>query len=260
VDPRLVILDIDEKSLGELGRWPWSRRLMAELVDKLFERYGVGVLGFDVVWAERDPSSGIEVLDALANKDLQGSRDFRETYARLRPSLDFDARFAASMKGRPVVLGYYFNSEQRAVKANALPAPVLPQGAFDGRRVFFPTYFGYTGNLPVYLENAAGAGHINPRADFDGVLRRVPLVVEYQGAYYEALSLAMVRALLARQTGAAPALAAGPDNAVDLEWVRVGALEIPVDEAAAALIPFRATAFATTRWSTCCASASRPTR
>jgi adenylate cyclase len=239
VDPRLVILDIDEKSLGELGRWPWSRRLMAELVDKLFERYGVSVLGFDVVWAERDPSSGIEVLDALARKELQGSKDFRETYSRVRASLDFDARFAASMKGRPVVLGYYFNSDEAAVKANALPAPVLPRGSFDGRRVFFPKYFGYTGNLPVYLENAAGAGHINPRADFDGVLRRVPLVVEYQGAYYEALSLAVVRTLLARQTGAAPAVAAGPEHAADLEWVRVGALEIPVDEAAAALIPFR---------------------
>ncbi len=40
-EKRIVILDIDEKSLGELGRWPWSRRLMAELVDKLFERHGV---------------------------------------------------------------------------------------------------------------------------------------------------------------------------------------------------------------------------
>ena len=60
-DPRIVILDIDEKSLGEIGRWPWSRRLMAELVDKLFQQHGVAVLGFDVVWAEPDPSSGIAV-------------------------------------------------------------------------------------------------------------------------------------------------------------------------------------------------------
>src|SRR4029453_353881 len=52
------ILDIDEKSLGEIGHWPWNRGLMAELVAKLFERYGVEVLGFDVVWAERDTTSG----------------------------------------------------------------------------------------------------------------------------------------------------------------------------------------------------------
>ena len=46
VDETIVILDIDEKSLGELGRWPWDRRLMAELVDKLFDRYGIAVLAF----------------------------------------------------------------------------------------------------------------------------------------------------------------------------------------------------------------------
>src|SRR5512147_3281392 len=58
VDSRIVILDIDEKSLGEIGRWPWSRNVMAELINKLFDRYGVAIVGFDVVWAERDTSSG----------------------------------------------------------------------------------------------------------------------------------------------------------------------------------------------------------
>ncbi|HEX6528998.1 MAG TPA: CHASE2 domain-containing protein, partial [Burkholderiales bacterium] len=46
-DERIVILDIDEKSLGEVGRWPWSRNVMAELTTKLFERYGVALVGFD---------------------------------------------------------------------------------------------------------------------------------------------------------------------------------------------------------------------
>jgi len=243
VDERLVILDIDEKSLGEIGRWPWNRRLMAELTDKLFERYGVAVLGFDVVWAERDPSSGMEILDSLARGELKGNTEFQRAYGMARPQLDFDRRFAASMKNRPVVLGYYFNSEQRAVKANVLPAPVLPKGAFEGRSVDFPLWSGYTGNLPVYEQNAAGAGHINPVTDFDGVLRRVPLVIEYEGQYYEALSLAVVRALLAKQTGKPAEVAVGPDNAAQLEWLRIGALEIPVDQAASALIPYRRNAF-----------------
>src|SRR5262245_49574835 len=120
VDERIVILDIDERSLGQIGRWPWSRKLMAELTDKLFERYGVALVGFDVVWAEQDTSSGIEVLDALARKELRASPDFQAAYARLRPALDFEERFAASLKGRPVVLGYYFNTEEQAVRANAL--------------------------------------------------------------------------------------------------------------------------------------------
>jgi adenylate cyclase len=245
VDERIVILDIDERSLGEIGRWPWSRKLMAELTDKLFERYGVALIGFDVVWAERDTSSGIEVLDALARKELRASRDFQAAYARVRPALDFEERFAASLKGRPVVLGYYFNTEEQAVRANALPPPVLPRGTFAGSNVNFPRWLGYTGNLPVYLKSAAGAGHFNPLPDFDGISRRVPLLTEFDGEYYEALSLAMLRALLAQGSGEIPMVTPGfPEERPDvLEWLDVGGIRVPVDEAAAALIPYRGRKF-----------------
>jgi adenylate cyclase len=244
-DERIVILDIDEKSLAEIGRWPWSRSVMAELNDKLFDHYGLALVGFDVVWAEPDPSSGIDVLDALAREELKGDPEFQKAYARLRPRLDFDARFAESLKGRPVVLGYYFNSEERAVRVNALPAPVLPRGTFAGANVLFPQWVGYTGNLPVYLRNAAGAGHFNPAPDFDGISRRVPLLAEFDGEYYEALSLAMVRALLARGTGELPTVAPGfpKDRPQDLEWLDVGGIKVPVDETASALIPYRGRKF-----------------
>jgi adenylate cyclase len=240
-DRRIVILDIDEKSLGEVGRWPWSRNLMAELTEKLFERYGVALVGFDVVWAERDPSSGIGVLEGLAKKELRGNTDFQAAFARLKPALDFDARFAASLKGRPVVLGYYFNIEERAVRANALPEPVLPRGSFAGRNARFPQWPGYTGNLAAYVRNAAGAGHINSTPDFDGVSRRVPLLIEFDGQYYEALSLAMWRVWLARLTGEPPRVAPGSavEGRNDLESLEVGGVSVPVDQNAAALIPFR---------------------
>jgi adenylate cyclase len=240
-DERIVILDIDEKSLGEVGRWPWSRNLMAELTAKLFDRYGVALVGFDVVWAERDPSSGIDVLDGLARKDLRGNREFQRSYSRLRASLDFDATFAASLKGRPVVLGYYFNLEDRAVRVNALPEPALPRGTFAGRNVALFGWRGYTGNLPIYLQNAAGAGHFNPLPDFDGVSRRVPMLIEFDGAYYEALSLALVRAWMALSTGQEVRVAPGypEERPNDLEWLDVGGVAIPVDETAAALIPYR---------------------
>jgi len=236
----IVILDIDEKSLGEIGRWPWSRRLLAEIVGKLFDRHGIAVLGFDVVFAERDPSSGIETLDALAQGELRQAAAFQQAYRELRPRLDNDTLFAAAIKGRPVVLGYYFNSERNAVRANALPEPVLPKGTFAARDVSFYSWSGYTSNLAIYQRNAAGAGHFNPAPDADGISRRVPMLLEFDGAYYEPLSLAVLRSYIKLQTGSAPEVRPGyPEGYNTLEWLQVGPYTVPVDQFATALIPYR---------------------
>ena len=250
VDNRIVILDIDERSLGEIGRWPWSRNVMADVVTKLFDKYGIVLLGFDVIWAERDTSSGIDALDALAKENLKEVSAFQQIYKEVRPKLDYDGQFAEAIKGRPVVLGYYFNSEARAVKVNAIPEPVLPKGTFAGRNIPFFQWNGYTGNLPIYVKNAASAGHFNPLIDFDGVARRVPLIIEFDGAYYESLSLAMVRTLLALRSGKFPNVEPGypPDRFIGkgysgLEWIKVGPLTIPVDDTVGALIPYRGKKF-----------------
>ncbi|HEX5673801.1 MAG TPA: CHASE2 domain-containing protein, partial [Azonexus sp.] len=58
-DDRVAILDIDEASLKSVGRWPWSRDTMTALVEQLFDHYGVAAVGFDVVFAEPDTSSGL---------------------------------------------------------------------------------------------------------------------------------------------------------------------------------------------------------
>jgi adenylate cyclase len=250
VDERIVILDIDEKSLGEIGQWPWKRNVMATLMQKLFDQYDIAVLGFDVVWAEPDTSSGIYTLDALASRDLKQVTSFQEAYQKLRPGLDYDGMFAESIRNRPVVLGYYFNSEERAVKVNTIPEPVLPKGTFSGRNIPFFEWKGYTGNLPGYVKNAAASGHFNPLIDFDGVARRVPMILEWEGAYYESLSLAVVRTLWALQHGKFPAVEPGyPQERFmsrgysGLEWLKVGSLRIPVDESASALIPYRGNKF-----------------
>ena len=65
VDQRVVIVDIDEKSLELEGRWPWPRDRLARMVDQLFDKYQVTVVGFDVVFAEPEEVSGLKVLDEL---------------------------------------------------------------------------------------------------------------------------------------------------------------------------------------------------
>jgi len=243
VDDRIVILDIDEKSLAvpELGRWPWGRDRVAALVQKLFDKYGVVIIGFDVVFAEPDASSGLKVLERLAKREFAAIPQFSQTLNQLRPQLDNDGSFAKVMKGRPVVLGYYFNSDEDARESGALPEPVLPAGAFAGRDIGFTSWRGYGGNLPEFQASAASAGHFNPFVDFDGVSRRVPLLAEHKGKYYEALSLAMVRVLLNNpkvEPGYASDKFVGKGYS-GLEWLDVGPLNIPVDETVSAFVPYR---------------------
>ena len=216
---------------------------MAELTDKLFDRYGLALVGFDVVWAEPDPSSGNRRARCARARGAERDPEFQRAYARLRPRLDFDARFAESLKGRPVVLGYYFNSEER-VRVNALPAPVLPRGTFAGANVFFPQWVGYTGNLPVYLRNAAGAGHINP-APTSTASPAACRCSPSSTASTTRRCRSPWRALLARGTGELPTVAPGfpKDRPQDLEWLDVGGIKVPVDETASALIPYRGRKF-----------------
>src|SRR3954462_10185877 len=77
LDPRIVILDIDEKSLNAEGRWPWSRNKLAEMIRQLFDRYKVKVVGFDVAFADPAPSSGLASLEQISKGDLAGDAEFQ---------------------------------------------------------------------------------------------------------------------------------------------------------------------------------------
>jgi len=239
VDQRIVIVDIDEKSLAEIGRWPWGRNVVADLLRRLTDDYKVAVVGFDVVFAEPDESSGLKVLQAIGHRQLKGEPAFQRALAELGPSLDYDRVLADTMRGRPVVLGYYFSSKQNAQQAGVLPPPVFPPGSFAGDRIPFVSWEGFGANLSMLQAAAASSGHFNPLVDFDGSSRRVPLVVEFQGNYYEALSLAVLRTLLGNAT-----LKPGfPPGERSIEWLDVegarGSVRIPVDEHVSALIPYR---------------------
>jgi adenylate cyclase len=162
--------------------------------------------------------------------------------------------FANAIKERPVVLGYYFNSDDNATESGVLPEPVLPAGTFAGRNIKFTSWKGYGSNIPSIHESAASAGHFNPYVDPDGVSRRVPLLAEFKGKYYEALSLAMVRLFVGireaqekkSSTLTLPKVVPGypPDRYITkgysgLEWIDVGPVRIPVDDRVTAQIPYR---------------------
>ncbi len=250
LDERIVIVDIDEKSLGKLGRWPWSRDKMAALVDKLFDQYGVVMVGFDVVFAEPDVSSGIRSLESLGRDGaLKDNEQFKAEVEKLKPALDYDGRFAKALAGKAVVLGYYLSSEDDAEKSGVLPPAVMPGGTFKGRTIDWFQWKGFGANLEMFQKSALGSGLFNPIVDLDGVVRRVPMLSEYEGQYYESLALAMFRALLGSpnvEPGYPPERFLSK-NYQGLEWLELKAnagggvrsFRIPVDKTVSALVPYR---------------------
>ncbi|MDO9105642.1 MAG: adenylate/guanylate cyclase domain-containing protein [Methylovulum sp.] len=240
IDPRIVIVAINEESLAMEGRWPWSRDKMAYLLDMLFDYYNIKLLGFDMVFAEPDTSSGVALLNKLASGPLHGDTAFLSAIAALRPQLSFDEVFAKSLQNRPTVLGYFTSHvDEKIDQVGLLPTALTPSSGLP----FTPLLVNaksYTANLPV-LQSAAYSGGFfnNPNVDQDGVYRKLPLLIQYHEHLYESLSLALFRALLGQPkvefiTGEEYGKA---DSR--LEGLRIEGFTIPVDAGAAILVPFR---------------------
>ena len=244
IDDRIVIVDIDEASLTAEGQWPWGRDKLSRFVERLFEEYQIAIVGFDIVFAEADESSGLKVLEQLAETTLKDDEKFRANLQVLRPELDYDGRFAEMIQKYPVILGYYFNfaaSGEDASKIGRLPAPTFVKGTFKGKRIAFLEADGYGANIGQLESSALGSGHFNPVNDPDGVVRRVPMLIAFGGAYYASLSLEMVRHLLGSNEiiphFEKPLF--GGKGYQGLEWLEVGDKRIPVDGRLQALVPYR---------------------
>ncbi len=245
LDERIVIIDIDEKSLAEIGRWPWPRNRLATLMDELFDRQQIALLGFDVVFAEPDESSGLQQLQQLARTELRDDAGFLERLHQLEPRLDHDSLFARALKDRPVVMGYYFTSDREGRTTGVLPASVMTPEALQNRKIKLTSWDGYGANIDRLAAVAPNAGFFNAIADPDGVVRSTPMLAEHKGQYYESLALAMFRRLVG-----SPQVAPGFPHERFLSRDYRGlesillkqdgrALPIPVDDRVASLIPFR---------------------
>jgi adenylate cyclase len=245
LDPRIVIVDIDEKSLAEVGRWPWGRNKLGQLTDELFDQQKIALLGFDVVFAEADESSGLTRLHELARNELKDQPGFSDKLRELEASLDFDGLFAKSLEKRPVVMGYYLTSDREGRASGVLPAPILSEADLQGRAIRATSWSGFGSNIQVLAKAAPLAGYFNSITDGDGVVRSLPLIAEHKGQYYESIALAMFRALAGMPTVvpgfSSERFMSRSAQGVDRVLLTQGnkSLAIPVDERIATLVPYR---------------------
>ena len=179
---RVSIVAVDEKSIAEIGQWPWRRDVVARLVERL-HGLGAGVIAFDVILSEPDR---FETLASPARDSSNG------------PATATDAKLAAALEHQPTVTSYVFTFDAqtgqthscvlyplRAVRIEPSGQPPL------AHRLFQPN--GAICSLPVFNRAAAASGFLNVSRDADGVMRRVPVVMEYGGELYPSLALAAVQ-------------------------------------------------------------------
>jgi len=236
IDKKVVIVDIDEKSLNEIGQWPWNRNILAKINDALFDHYKINAIGYDIVFAEADIDEGAKLLDKMAKGSLKDNPEFLEEYRDVISSLQHDQRFAEALKNRKTVMGVVFDTD---TKKGGLPKAItkLEKSTLNRLQLNKPT--GYTANLALLQESALSGGFFdNPLLDDDGVFRRVPLIQSYEGELHESLALALTRVAIGSPNIEMVVETSSDGRDLFLEWVTIGEIAIPVDHRAGVLVPY----------------------
>lgn len=188
VERRVVLVDIDEKSLAELGSWPWSRSMMADLSSRLAEA-GARVQAYDVVFSDPRPR---------------------------------DAALQEAWSQSPTVIAQVFSLDPQATPAVGAAAGALMT---PGCPAFAPHTYGIYGVAESLLAARPAVGHITPRVGSDGVVRLVPALVCHLGKAYA--SLALTTLWMAAQPDPAAVSGAGSSAAPDWVWHTAGPAPFP---------------------------------
>ena len=212
VGSEVVIVAIDDESVKTIGRWPWSRRETTRLV-KTLQQAGAKVIGFDIIFAEKQESCEVDLLSRL-----QGEMDRRawklpelhQWVKQERRIMDPDAELAEEFKNYGnAVLGYYFQGLEKVdigpgLFNSDLSKEIIKSSKYNLVRWTsavcsacpLVTARGIEINLPKLTGAAADTGFFNAMPDPDGAIRTIPLVVNFQNDQYAPLSLSVLKRYL----------------------------------------------------------------
>jgi adenylate cyclase len=217
---RVVIVDVDEPSLSAVGQWPWSRARMAALVQRLHGS-GAAAIALDMVFAEADRADGSGPAG--------------------------DAAFVQTLASTPVVLGYAFRFDGKPqANSGCVRHPVglalVDRGQGDPTWPLFRAS-GAVCNLTSLADAAPASGFLNAAPDEDGLLRRVPVLLQYHDRIYPSLGLAAITTMLGTppaalkvQNAHASTLAMGRSTGAG---AATGAQDVPLDGTGNMLLRYR---------------------
>ena len=225
----LVIVSIDDPSIASLGRWPWPRAYMAEMIEAI-KADGAAVIGLDILYTEQDNNSGLGEMKTLRGK-IEGIPSYQnngqltllhEAVLQSEKKLDNDARLTAALAtAGNVILPLYFTvGDQQAHQEPALPG-YLKGNSFQTPEKGTP-FRAVDISAPItdFISASAGLGHINLFTDIDGSCRSETLAIRYQDRMIPSYSLQIVLKYLKQRVSS---VRAGSELAV-------GPLRIPVND------------------------------
>ncbi|WP_320005851.1 adenylate/guanylate cyclase domain-containing protein [Maridesulfovibrio sp.] len=232
-----VIVDIDDESLTELGQWPWPRYRMALLLAKI-QQAGALSTGLDILIGEPDRTSPGTIRESL-RQELGVTVDFKGLPKGL---MDNDRVLADILRQGRYVLGFYFDfmkkEKDRSVKE--LPCFAKPVSVAQIKTKEAPELKDLTLNaldaicpLPVLAKASPLCGFYNTITDYDGVVRRVPLIISYNGKQYPSLALATLMKAIGRKSILVKT------SSIGIESIRLGKTTIPVDAKGQMMIRYR---------------------
>ena len=241
---RVVIVAIDGDSTKRLGRWPWPRSRIAEMIT-LVDEAGAKVIALDILFSEPEESSGLAAIRALREnfpsslKSAKGGADFLGSLDWFEANLDNDGKLAAAIKkSGKVVVPFDFGTLYPATNKVPDPPGYISGGAMsfvpdDGGGYYPITVTDMRSAIDAFGSVSVGAGYLNKFPFADGIDRREILALQHGDKFYPSFALA---------TAAAYYDLSGSDLTLDLSSgggaVKLGNREMPIDPLLSILINF----------------------
>ncbi len=218
----IVIIDIDDKSLEQIGQWPWSRDVVSRLLTTLTQNE-IGLIGFDMVFAEEDRTNPVKIL-----------QKHKITTNKAIP--DYEKIFAKTVAQTPTILGYQFQLEKDDYiqkKVPDIPAIFIEKNKQLSQVDMVINAYGTILNNSLIQNSGYSSGFFNNVPDESGVVRSVPLLIRYEDQLYPSLALEIIRVI----SNTNKVYVNYDQNGVS--YIRMGDFTIPTDRYGRLVVNFR---------------------
>jgi len=244
LDERVVIIDIDEKSLRKEGHWPWSREKVGKIARNAVKAGAVAV-GFDIVFPEFEENPADILINSLHKMEVQDLLLLNKI-EKLKPFFNGDQKMAQLLAGLPIVLGHILINNERT-PSGTLSTPDTMIDKKLANVLSLPDYSSYIGNNKTLDESIKISGFFSVIPDEDGVVRRTPMFIRLnETQLYYSLSLNLFRYYVGQGKGVvdvhfAPNTKVNSKDGDKLMWPSFsleGYQEVVLDDEGQVLIPY----------------------